>query len=83
MEQSLADFKVGTVVSAVRNFQVSFPGGMSLKGKTFEFKEWISDVEDFGHVVKFERNTTGEVILVVDWSSGDRTSIHPSNVSIV
>lgn len=77
-------FTVGTVVTMKRTFQLD---GFSLNddgtGHSHKEGEWVSHVEDFGHVVRFGRNRDGEVVVIVDWSTGDRTPNHPVNLIVV
>lgn len=78
---SIGILHVGTPVRAIRSVRVD-RDEMSVNGKLYFNGEWINDVLDYGHVVRFDRNVTGEVIVVVDWSFGDRCSIHPSNLEM-
>ena len=75
------NYPVGTVVFAHRRFKVD-RDYMRIGEKIYTRGEWVIDAVDVdvGHIVKFDRNTTGEIILVVDWSTGERSTIHPSNV---
>lgn len=80
---SLSAFKIGTVVSMARSFVVNRPEGMRV-GDTVHYKGGLVPMmEDFGHVVAFNRNSVGEVVIVVDWSSGDRTLVHPFKLTVV
>jgi len=76
-------FTVGTVVTMRRNFQVS---GFTLNdngGNCRKEGDWVSGIEDVGHVVKFGRNSVGEIVVIVDWSTGDRAPVHPTNLTVV
>jgi hypothetical protein len=82
----LAQFSVGTVVTMNRNFQLDgFDLSRVVNGTTYHSSDgsWVEGIPDIGHVARFGRDGIGGITIVVDWSTGDRTSVHPANLQVV
>lgn len=75
-------FSIGTPVRMTRRTIRVDRDLFSVNGKQYKNGDYISEFDDFGHVVGFDRNSTGEVIVVVNWSMGERSSVHPSNLAV-
>ncbi len=41
---------------------------------------WASD---FGHIIGFDINSLGELVLSVKWADEEQTLVHPTNIKIL
>lgn len=78
---NLASLKVGNVVRMLRAVQVDQPF-VQYSGREYTKGQYVYGLMDYGHIVRFSRNVTGEVIVVVDWSTGDRTAVYPGDLEV-
>lgn len=81
VKYDLRDFSMGSVVFTKHSILVD-RDWVNLEGEVYMKGEVTPDIVDIGHVTSFSRNNTGDVVLVVKWSTGETAPIHPSRVSL-
>lgn len=80
-KNDLRNFSIGTVVFTKHSILID-RDWVELEGDVYMKGESTPGIVDIGHITGFSRNRTGEVILMVKWSTGEASPIHPANVSL-